>query len=361
MHREGRVNPVEDAVRRRYSAAMNARPSLPDAVDAIAGEHGFSGAVSVDRGGEVEFARAYGPAHRAHRIPNTVDTRFAIASGTKGLTALVVVSLIEQGVLDLSTTARSVLRDDLPLIDDGVTVEQLLAHRSGIGDYLDEDDDSLDVDDYLLPVPMQELAEPEQYLKVLDGFPTKFPPGERFSYCNSAYVVLALIAQRAGGVPYHDLVRSRVCEPAGMPDTEFLRSDELPDRTATGYVSAGEGRWRSNVFHLPVRGVGDGGVYTTVADMSNLWRALLAGKIVPPKWAAEMTRPRNEVPDEPLRCGLGFFLHQTREQLILIGQDAGVSFMSMHDPALRLTYTVISNTADGAWPVQKHLRERFSG
>jgi CubicO group peptidase (beta-lactamase class C family) len=215
---------------------MNAQDCLPEAVDAVAGEHGFSGVVSVDRGGEVEFARAYGLAHRAHQIPNTVDTRFAIASGAKGLTALVVVSLIEQGVLELSSTARSVLRDDLPLIDDRVTVEQLLAHRSGIGDYLDEDDDSLDINDYLLPVPMQELADTEQYLAVLAGFPAKFPPGQRFSYSNGGYVVLALIAERASGVPYHDLVRACVCEPAGMPDTEFLRSDELPDRTATGYV-----------------------------------------------------------------------------------------------------------------------------
>ena len=70
---------------------MNPQSSLPEAVDAVAGEHRFSGVVSVDRGGEVEFARAYGLAHRAHQIPNTVDTRFAIASGTKGLTAPVAV------------------------------------------------------------------------------------------------------------------------------------------------------------------------------------------------------------------------------------------------------------------------------
>jgi CubicO group peptidase (beta-lactamase class C family) len=339
---------------------MNPQSSLPEAVDAVAGEHRFSGVVSVDRGGEVEFARAYGLAHRAHQIPNTVDTRFAIASGTKGLTALVVVSLIEQGELDLSSSARSLLRDDLPLIDDRVTVEQLLAHRSGIGDYLDEDEGGPDVDDYVLPVPMQELADPEDYLAVLDGFPAKFPPGERFSYCNGGYVVLALIAERASGVPYHELVRARVCEPAGMRDTEFLRSDELPDRTATGYVPAGDGRWRSNVFHLPVRGVGDGGAYSTVADVSSFWRALFAGKIVPASWVAEMVRPRNDVPGEPMRCGLGFFLHESRDQVMLIGQDAGVSFMSVHDPAPGLTYTVISNTTDGAWPVLRQLRGRFA-
>jgi CubicO group peptidase (beta-lactamase class C family) len=110
--------------------------SLPETVDALAGEHDFSGVVSVDRGGDVEFVRACGLAHRAHQIPNTPDTRFAIASGAKGLTALAVVSLVERDLLDPSTTARSLLGDDLPLIDDAVTVEQLLAHRSGIGDYL---------------------------------------------------------------------------------------------------------------------------------------------------------------------------------------------------------------------------------
>ncbi|MDP9791496.1 CubicO group peptidase (beta-lactamase class C family) [Catenuloplanes nepalensis] len=334
--------------------------SLPEAVDAIADEHGFSGVVSVDRGGQAEFARAYGLAHRAHAIPNTVDTRFAIASGAKALTALAVVSLIDDGVLTLGTTARSLLRDDLPRIDDRVTVEQLLAHRSGIGDYLDEDDEELDVDDYLLAVPMQQLAAPEDYIAVLDGHAAKFPPGEGFSYCNAGYVVLALIAERASGTPYHELVRTRVCAPARMRDTEFLRSDELPDRTALGYVPAGDGRWRSNVFHLPVRGVGDGGAYTTVADMSAFWRALFAGRIVPPRWAAEMVRPRQDVPGERLRAGLGFFLHQTRDQVMLMGQDAGVSFMSVHDPASALTYTVVSNTSAGAWPVLRPLRERFS-
>ncbi|WP_214403008.1 serine hydrolase domain-containing protein [Pseudonocardia lacus] len=332
---------------------------MPTAIDAVAGEHDFSGVVSVDRGGEVEFARAYGMAHRAHRIPNTVDTRFAIASGAKGLTALVVVSLIERGVLDLAMPVREVLRDDLPLVDDRVTVEHLLAHRSGIGDYLDEDGD-LDVDDYLLPVPVQQLADAEDYLAVLDGFPAKFPPGERFSYCNSAYVVLALIAERAAGVPYHDLVRSRVCEPAEMGDTEFLRSDELPDRTATGYLAVGDGRWRTNVFHLPVRGVGDGGAYTTAADMSGFWRALFAGRIVSAEWVAEMVRPRNDVPGEPLRCGLGFFLREERDHVMLVGMDAGVSFTSVHDPASGLTYTVMSNTTDGAWPVVRALRDRLS-
>lgn len=312
-------------------------------LDELAAETNFSGVVRVG-----EIAKAYGLAHRALGIPNELDTRFALASGAKGLTALTVVRLIEDGLLELPTPARSLLGRDLPLVDDGVTVEHLLAHRSGIGDYLDEEA-GLDVDDYLMPVPVHELATTEQYLAALDGHPQKFPPGERFAYCNGGYVVLALLAERAAGVPFHELVVRRVCEPAGMSDTEFLRSDELPDRTALGYVGSG----RTNVFHLPVRGSGDGGVYSTVGDVHLLWQAFFDGRIVSPDWVAEMVRPRSE------RYGLGFWLRPETGAVQLEGMDAGVSFRSVHEPGAGVTHTVISNTSAGAWPITRFLDERL--
>ena len=329
---------------------------MPDSslqLDDLASETDFSGVVRIDRGGEPELARAYGLAHRGYGIPNEVDTRFGIASGAKGFTALAVVSLIEEGVLELSTTARSVLGDDLPLIADGVTVEQLLSHRSGIGDYLDEAA-GWELGDYVMPVPVHELATTEDYLAVLDGYPSKFAPGERFAYCNAGFVVLALIAERASGVSFYELVEQRVCRPAGLVDTAFLRSDDLPARTAAGYVEV-DGEWRTNVLHLPVRGSGDGGIYSTAADIGSLWRALFAGRIVSSDWVAELVRPRSEAPAHSKRYGLGFWLHATTDAVILEGCDAGVSFRSLHDPGAQRTLTVISNTGDGAWPIARRL------
>src|SRR5512133_136661 len=152
---------------------MHARASvcrmsdLGGELDALASGTGFSGVVRIDQSDRIELARAYGLAHRGFEIPNTLDTRFGLASGAKGFTALAVVSLIEEGVLDLSTPARSVLGSDLPLIDDGVTVEQLLSHRSGIGDYMDEEA-GFEVEEYLMAVPVHELAPTEDYLAVPD-------------------------------------------------------------------------------------------------------------------------------------------------------------------------------------------------
>jgi len=325
----------------------------------IAAETGFSGVVRVDGPDGIEVVRAYGLADRAHAIPNEPDTQFGIASGTKGLTALVVMRLVEDGSLSLSMPARSVLGADLALVDEGVTVEHLLAHRSGIGDYLDEELD-LDFSDYLLPVPAQRLATTEAYLTVLDGHPQKFPPGERFAYCNSGYVLLALIAERVAGSPFADLVRDLVCEPAGMRDTAFLRSDELPGRAAIGYVQIEEA-WRTNVFYLPVRGSGDGGVYTTAADVAAFWRALFAGAIVREETLAEMLRERSAASADR-GYGLGFWLPADGRAVRLHGGDTGVAFATVHDPDRLLTWTLLSNSGEGSGAIAARLeQERTAG
>ena len=325
-------------------------------IDEIAKESRFSGAVRIDRGDEVVVERGYGLARRDSGQPNAPETQFATASGLKGITALAVMCLVEDGVLALDTTARSVLGDDLPLVADDVTVEHLLAHRSGIGDYLDEDDDEFEITDYVIPVPVHTLLGPEDYVRILDGHPTKFAAGSEFAYCNGGFVVLALIAERASGVPYHDLVLQRVCEPAGLEDTAFLRSDELPARAALGYLFA-EGA-RTNVLHLPVRGTGDGGIYTTVGDMRAFWTALVEGRIVPRERFADMVVPSSDV-HEQWQYGLGFWIVAGTSTVALEGHDAGVSFRSLHHPTTDTTCTVVSNWSNGAWPLAKMLTERL--
>jgi CubicO group peptidase (beta-lactamase class C family) len=323
-------------------------------LDRTAADTGFSGVVRVDGSGAGQVVRSYGFADRSHGIPNEPETQFGIASGSKAFTALVVMRLVEDEALDLSTTARSVLGADLPLVDDRVTVEHLLAHRSGIGDYLDEDL-GRSLSEYLLPVPTQQLATTEAYLAVLDGHPQKFAPGERFGYCNGGYVVLALIAERAAGASFHDLVRDLVCEPAGLGDTAFFRSDELPGRAALGYVEV-DGEWRTNVFHLPVRGNGDGGAYSTAADVAAFWRALFAGSIVAEETLAEMLTSRGEASADR-GYGLGFWLPADGRAALLVGSDSGVAFRSAHDPERNATWTLLSNTREGAREIVARLEQ----
>lgn len=326
---------------------------MQEQLNQIAIEEGLSGVVRVDLNGAVAFEGAYGLAHRGLGVPNTMDTQFGTASGAKGFTALTAMSMVERGELSLATTARSLLGDDLPLIDDRVTVEHLLSHRSGIGDYLDEEV-FVDTNSYVMPIPVHQLAGAEDYVRVLGGYPMKQEPGAQFVYNNGGFVVLAVLIERAAKVPYHDLVDQRVCAPAGLCDTAFLRSDELPGRAALGYLD--DDGLRTNLLHLPVRGVGDGGIYTTAADMHRLWDALFAGRVVAPETLAAMVYPRSDDPDMGMRYGLGLWLDAVTDAVSIHGFDAGVNFVSARDPGGRFAYTVTSNKSRGAWPVSERIR-----
>jgi CubicO group peptidase (beta-lactamase class C family) len=323
-------------------------------LEAVAEKSDLSGVVAVSKGGDrlVELAR--GAADRANQRPNTMDTLFGTASVVKGLTALTVASLVESGQLRLDTTLRSLLGDALPTIDQGVTIEHLLAHTSGVGDYLDEGAGG-DVDDYVMPIPVHQLDDPMHFLPVLDGHPQRSAPGSVFAYNNGGYVLLSIAVEIASGRSYYDLVQERVLGPAGMVDTSFARSDRLPAGAAIGYLEDG----RSNVLHLPVRGAGDGGAYTTVRDLEALWSSLFAGRILPMPVVDRLVEPRNDVPSEGLRYGLGFWILPDRDTVVLEGMDAGVSCRTGYDRPSGITYVVISNTSSGVWPIAEYLEEQL--
>ena len=333
---------------------MSGRSALVHKIEALV-EQGFAGTVRLDLAGETVLRGGFGLADRARGLPMRAETRLGVASGSKTFTALVVLSLVEEGTMTLEAPARRWLGDDLPLVADDVTIEHLLCHRSGIGDYLDEDSD-VDLGDYPMPVSVHRLDHTEAFVPLLDGCPTKFPAGSSFSYCNSGYVLLALIAERASGTPFHELVQQRVCVPGGLRSTGYPRSDALPGDAALGYVEV-DGEWRTNVFHLPVRGTGDGGAFTTVDDMHDFWPALLGGRIVTDATVRDMLRPRSEPDECGATYGLGLWLDPGDGSLQLVGEDAGVSFTTVHFPDDEVTWTVLANTMGWAWPVHRVVAE----
>ncbi|MBB1511167.1 beta-lactamase family protein [Tessaracoccus sp. MC1627] len=320
----------------------------PHTLDDAVAKNAFTGVVTIDVGEARVLERCEGFMHRAFGVPMTASARIAIASGSKTFTALAVMRLVEDGALRLDQPVRELLGDDLPLIDDAVTVEHLLTHTSGIGDYLDEDGD-WEVDEFILTLPVHTLTTSEAFLPMLEGHPAKFAPGERFAYCNGGYMVLAILLERVTGEVYHDVVRRLVFEPAGLAATGFLPLNDLPADAALGYL-ADDGDL-VNTLHLPILGNGDGGAFTTADDLHRFWLALLEGRIVSRGTVEEMTRPRHDVQDEGMRYGMGFWLHRTGPALVLEGYDAGASFRSTHIPATRTTVTVLGNSSEGAWPV----------
>ena len=146
---------------------------LATILDAAIEEHGFSGVVDLRQAGNVLYARAAGHADRSNQIPNTLATRFGIASGTKFLTALAIGKLIDGGKLSLTTRLRDCLAIDFPRYSPEITIRHLLTHTSGIPDYYDEEKIT-DFDNFTVAVPWSELRGPRDYLAVFPDEAMKF-------------------------------------------------------------------------------------------------------------------------------------------------------------------------------------------
>ncbi len=314
--------------------------------------HDFSGAVRVERPDGIIAEFASGHADRANKRANNLTTRFAVASGVKGLTALTVMSLVESGELTLDATLTSIVGRGLLQVDEAVTIDHLLTHRSGVGDYIDEEADG-DVDDHVLDsLSVHTLELPRDYLELLNAPEQKSRPGEQFAYNNSGFVMLSLVIEAITG-SYHEAVNERVLAPAGMATAAFLRTDDLPANTALGYLEDG----RTNLFHLPVIGAGDGGIYLTLDDTSTFWPAFFDGRIVSRESAEAMTTVIS-VYNDKRSYGRGFWLGQEGGHVWLEGMDPGVSFQSGCFRDEGVTYSVISNTSSGVWPLVKLIATR---
>ena len=133
--------------------------------------------------------------------------------------------------------------------------------------------------------------------------------------------------------------------------------NQLPQNTATGYIELENGEYKSNIYELPIIGCGDGGMYTTVKDMNCFWDSFVHGKIVNKDIVQEMIKPHSHTTN--LSYGLGVWLEKSEDHynLLLIGQDPGVSFKSGYNPQTNRTHTIISNTESGVWIVSELLLE----
>ena len=248
----------------------------------------------------------------------------------KGFTALAVVSLVEDGTLELTTTARSLLGDDLPLIADDVTIEHLLAHRSGIGDYFDED---VETRDNRLPAAgARPPARRHRGLRLGARRVSDEVPGRR------ALLVLQRRLRRAraarGAREWRAVPRARrdsAC--ASRPGCRTRRSC-----ARTSCRVAPRSAISPRTVFARTCSICRCAAPATVASTRRLRTCARSGKRCsragssPASGSREMTRPRSDSPEDDRRYGLGFWLHGTTDAVMLEGYDAGVSFRSLHDP-----------------------------
>jgi CubicO group peptidase (beta-lactamase class C family) len=332
---------------------------LTNIVDASIDQHAFSGVVDIRQQDTVLYARAAGYADRSNKIPNTLDTRFGIASGTKFFTALAIGKLIEARKLSFSTKLQECVTLDFPRYSPDITIQHLLTHTSGIPDYYDEEKIT-DFASFALSIPCYELHGPSDYLAAFPDEDMKFAPGERFSYSNGGYILLGVVIEALTGMRYQDFVEQEIFQPIGMRQSGYFAMNQLPEQTALGYID-GDAGWRTNIYNLPIVGASDGGAFTTVHDLATLRTAFWRHEIVPEALVELYATPyvhADTAHERTTSYGHGLWISEHARgarNVYIMGGDAGVSFGSSMNRANGLQVTVISNTTDGAWPVLRTI------
>lgn len=315
---------------------------LTSRIERAASEMEFSGVVSIFRDASTVFSRAFGYRDVKNKLPNTTSTIFGIASGTKVFTALGIGVPIDQGLITLDTTIGEIDPRYTGFVDERATIRHLLTHTSGIYDYYDEEIEE-DYERFCVEIPWQELETPSDYYPLFKGKAMKFRPGERYSYSNGGYVFLGMLIERLTGVLYRDFIHEHVLQAANMRRSGFYAFNDLPENTANGYL---EDRRTTNIYQLPLRGGGDGGMYTTTDDLCAFWDSLFSSRILSEELTMTYLNTQWAFNDTD-GYGCGIYRRLDGSMFSIAGGDAGVGFDSMHLPQERLTINILSNITNG--------------
>lgn len=258
----------------------------------------FSGAALVAKNGSVLFEHAYGLANREKKTPNQLDTQFRIGSMNKMFTAVCILQLVQAGKIQLSDPFGKYLpgyaNKDMA---SKVTIQQLLTHTGGTGDFFGPEFDKHRL----------ELKTLQDYINLYQSRPVEFEPGSRFEYSNYGFLLLGVIVEKVSGQSYYDYVRRHIYQPAGMTSTDSLPEDEAAPMRSVGYTKEGPAPWNDNKDTLPYRGTSAGGGYSTVGDLYKFALALENHKLLDAQRTELLTTGKVETGRGPDKYAFGFF------------------------------------------------------
>ena len=306
---------------------------VSDLVPGLTDPHAPGVSVAVIDHAKVLFA-AFGLADLARQTPCTPDTNFRLASLTKQFTAMAVMILAEAGRLSFSETLPDFF-PEFPAFGRRITVRQLLNHTSGLPDY-----ERLIPQGTTLPVLDRDVLR-----LLLKQQRTLLPLGKRYRYSNTGYALLALIVEARSGQTFASFLKRHIFGPLKMDRTLAYEpgSSTVPDR-AYGYSRRGR-RFKLTDQNLTSSVLGDGGVYSSVADLVKWDRALYTTRLVSRKLLETGFTPF--VPSEFPGSGYGFgwFIgtHRGFKEVWHYGDSLGFTTRISRFPEAKLSVIVLAN------------------
>ena len=301
------------------------QPGITARVDALVKEYTdmdiFSGVVLIAVDGKPFYQKPFGMADRAKKTPNTLDTKFVIGSMNKTFTQVVVLQLIEESKLKYTDRLVEILDGFTQRDADKITVEHLLNHTSGFGDYHGPQYWNTAYEQKNIP----------GLTELIKKLPLHFPPGTENEYSNAGYILLGAIIEKVSGKSFAENVWDRIVKPLQLKNTWLEKVKEVPGR-AIGYLKTLDGVEDNEGFITEPRS--DGGFYATAGDVLLFYRNFFYGT----KLLKESTKEN-----------FGFFkrmkpmLNEQGRGLPIAGGFNGANTVHMEMPADNISIVVMAN------------------
>ena len=307
-------------------------------------------AVEVIRNGQIVFQHGYGVTDLRTLHPIDEHTNFRLASLTKQFTAMAIMLLAHDGKLRYDESLTEVF-PEFPAYGKTITIRHILNHTSGLVDY-----EGLMAKQYgnMPDDQIPQISDAGVLALMEKASTTQFLPGSKWQYSNSGYCVLAMVIEKISGKSYTDFLHERIFAPLKMSNTlAYVKGkNEIPHR-AYGHSPQGNA-FRETDQSSTSATLGDGGVYTSLADLAK-WDAALAGHTLLSE--AEMrpaftpVHPSASLAQEnghAVSYGFGWFLepHHGHERMWHYGETIGFRTSIQRFPKDHLTVIVLSNRAD---------------
>jgi CubicO group peptidase (beta-lactamase class C family) len=261
-------------------------------------EYNFSGAILISQDGEVVFEQAYGFASRQLNVPNTLTTKFHIASLTKMFIAMAALILHEQGLIDLQEKPAAYM-PELAALDKDITLHHLLSHTSGLQDI------------YGVPhlrFEMHKLKNAQgDLLSYLVKLPQLFCPGEGWRYSSTGFILMGYLMEKVTGLTFSELMKRSILMPLSMTNAGLDIPRRINPGRAYGHTMENGQVVNAGNDRLSVFEDAPGELYSTVQDLKKWCDAMFDCPLVSPQTLQLMFTPYGQV-DSSLQYGYGWFL-----------------------------------------------------
>ena len=319
------------------STSASAQESIDQiAIDSLFQKYsnGFPGlSYSVIKNGKTTENRNFGIANLKNKQKAKNNTNYRLASVTKQFTALAILMLIDKDKLSFSTVLTEVF-EDFPEYGKKITIQQLLTHTSGLLDY-----ENLMKDDRTDPILDDEVL---QLMKEQDS--TKFMPGSKYDYSNSAYAVLAQIIEKRSGKTYKRFIETEIFKPLKMKNSVIYIKDSRIKHRAFGYTIKND----SIIFSdqsMTSSVQGDGGIYTSIKDYLKWDQALENNELISSELKNKAYNIQSINPQSEWDYGYGWRIKFDRHTKIVShsGHTSGFTNYIIKIPSQKLTVILFTN------------------